>query len=253
MEILDPGDCKRQRLTSRRPHTQHKSGVPSPVETREAGRSPKEAGNLNEIRRKLRSQRGVTVVFALVIFLIMALFSYVMVNASLTAVQGANASRVDEQAALSVASASRVLQQKIQTELPNQIQYVTGSQWVAVTNPLPANSWLQYILKALNEMLPDGELILTVSGDNTDVTNKIGEVKVHIKAENNKNVTDTSPSPRLILDFRKVDKDGTVLYRSNTVITLQMEKKDTDTSVYTIKPINPETQIVSTLGQYQAS
>ena len=66
------------------------------METRETERSPKEAANLNGIRRKLRSQRGVTIVFALVIFLIMALFSYVMVNASLTAVQGAG--QFDQQA-----------------------------------------------------------------------------------------------------------------------------------------------------------
>ncbi len=84
------------------------------METREAERSPKEAANLNGIRRKLRSQRGVTVVFALVIFLIMALFSYVMVNASLTAVQGAAVGQFDQQAYSSTRSVAFMIRDTLE-------------------------------------------------------------------------------------------------------------------------------------------
>ena len=195
-----------------------------------------------EIRRKLRSQRGVTMVFALVIFLIMALFSYVMVNASLTAVQGANASRVDEQAALSVASASRVLQRAIQLELPN-VKYTTS--WTSDNGALPSEGTLRrYIVDALNGTSTDN-LLLNVSpasGDNTDVTDKIGKVTVSISAENG-NVT--GPDwPRLILNF---SKDGA--YYSNTVITLHCVSDNAENPSYTVSFLDT----LSTLGQYQAS
>lgn len=226
------------------------------METREAERSPKEAANLNGIRRKLRSQRGVTVVFALVIFLIMALFSYVMVNASLTAVQGAYASRVDEQAALSVASASRVIQRAIEdNDLPRKLQYVSKSGWYTVGD-IPSSpvisSLLDDIRRALNGATPAPTLTLSTQSteEHKKITDALGNITITLTAENRDKVTDAYNPPRVILNFHK---DGAIPYFSNTVITfdhfdIQYDEMNNPSS-YTVTSFKME----SSLGQYQAS
>ena len=63
---------------------------------------------MSDCTRKLRQERGASVVFALVIFLIVTLFSWTMVNGALTAAQNASMQREEEQAYLSVTSAARL-------------------------------------------------------------------------------------------------------------------------------------------------
>lgn len=136
------------------------------------------------MRRKLQNQNGVTIVFALVIFLIMALFSYVMVNASLTAVHSADASRMDEQAYLSVRSAALLLRNELK-KYPNFLLTVTNGEetW---TSPNEDKAIIREIIKPA---LESGSFSsnLTVEGGEPKIAEAFGIVKMTITKKESTN------------------------------------------------------------------
>ena len=184
-----------------------------------------------EIRRKLRSQRGVTVVFALVIFLIMALFSYVMVNASLTAVQGAHASQVDEQAALSTSSVAFIIRDAMEA-YPEFT--VTNGVWANTTTGVPISGQFSSLRHYVDNQLQKNEpSVWRITNVSNEVKEKFGFVRVTMDAN----------FPAIIVrlehcDYDKSKDDG---YNSNSpsnynmTVTITGTVSPTDSNVVTFQ------------------
>ena len=131
------------------------------------------------MRRKLQNQNGVTIVFALVIFLIMALFSYVMVNASLTAVHSADASRMDEQAYVSVRSAALLLRKELNGQA---LTYNPADTSWSVPESSP-----DVVKNVLIPLLNDHskQISIEVNAETTEIHDTFGTVKISlVKIEN---------------------------------------------------------------------
>lgn len=71
---------------------------------------------MGRLKQKLRSSSGVTIVFALAIFLVTSVFCLILVNGALTATLNANDQRLNEQAYLSARSAAKLLQSAVEGE-----------------------------------------------------------------------------------------------------------------------------------------
>ena len=174
---------------------------------------------MNGIRRKLRSQRGVTVVFALVIFLIMALFSYVMVNASLTAVQGAAVGQFDQQAYSSTRSVAFMIRDALK-EYPDFKQTDAGWERRFSVSPTVAEQSdyrykiAGYIENQLNASTPTPSVWQI--GDNDKVKEKFGVVRVTMVP----NLNDTPPG--IIIKLEHWDNAESV---SNYKMTVKINGK----------------------------
>ena len=188
------------------------------METRETERSPKEAANLNGIRRKLRSQRGVTVVFALVIFLIMALFSYVMVNASLTAVQGAAAGQFDQQAYLSTRSVAFMIYNTLK-----QYNFTVTDDGVW-TNETTGVDTFAPLYQLQNQFGKTSVWKITGTGLSDEVKQKFGVVKVKMKPD----------FPSVIVELEHFDRaeSTTSNYKMTVTITGTVSPPDSNTVTF---------------------
>lgn len=161
---------------------------------------------MNGIRRKLRSQRGVTVVFALVIFLIMALFSYVMVNASLTAVQGAAVGQFDQQAY----SSTRSVAFMIYNTLKQYDFTVTDGEWINTTTDTLSPLYRE-IGDVQSQFGVTSVWTITGTGVSDEVTQKFGVVKVKMKPD----------FPSIIVELEHFDRaeSTTSNYKMTVTIT----------------------------------
>ncbi|MBQ9492765.1 MAG: hypothetical protein IJR54_03415 [Oscillibacter sp.] len=202
---------------------------------------------MNEIRRKLRARNGVTVVFALVVFLIMALFSYVMVNASLTAAQGVRASQVDEQAYLSVRPAATMIRKA-----------VTDSQITFQVNPTGSISWnsgndiiRKILLDSLNQ--PEQSFTWKVKGTTSDndlnkaIEETFGEVKFTVTAKKTVPLTYTYPGTDPPVSISLQAPVFTVRFKSgyNMIMTITPQTNITPTAspdVYNV-PFDVQTSL----------
>lgn len=188
------------------------------METREAERSPKEAANLNGIRRKLRSQRGVTVVFALVIFLIMALFSYVMVNASLTAVQGANAGHFDQQAYSSTRSVAFMIRDALKAY--PQFTVADNGQWNH--DIVSSSSYLYAISDCIKNQINQGRTSVWQITTTTDKVNeKFGVVKVKMKPD----------FPSIIVELEHFDREESTTSNYKMTVTITGDISETNSNM----------------------
>lgn len=190
---------------------------------------------MDEIRRKLRARDGVTVIFALVIFLIMTLFSYVMVNASLTAVQGAYAGQFDQQAYLSTRSVAFMIRDALGA-YPKFTK--TDEGWrnadlesvilTPATNPHLYHIAYDYILPEFRKGVHSAVSWQVADTGGATVKEKFGVVKVTMEPN-----LDNDP-PSVILKLEHLDSAG----NSNYKMTVTMKGQY-------VTPPEPDTPYVS--------
>lgn len=71
---------------------------------------------MKQIQNKLKSESGVSILFALLLMLVVAMVSVVMVNASLTAVKRTSAKKDNQQVSISLDSAALLMRDKISSD-----------------------------------------------------------------------------------------------------------------------------------------
>ncbi|MBR0283069.1 MAG: hypothetical protein IJQ81_16020 [Oscillibacter sp.] len=120
---------------------------------------------MRDFTRKLRQERGASAAFALAIFLIAALFSFTMVEGSLTAAQNAYMQHEEEQAYLSVTSAARLFCREAAVQMPFEI-HVPGADDASF-------NWAYYWQK-FSELPPDSAW--KIDRDSTPITVELGYV-----------------------------------------------------------------------------
>lgn len=123
---------------------------------------------MTNCRRKLKSQRGVTMIFALVIFLITVLFGMTMINGALTAAQNAGLQHVEEASYLGVTSAARLFCQqapfRVDVSGPDPIADVFYQMKTEIDAEIDENPGTSKIerAKALTVKPPNGFETITV-------------------------------------------------------------------------------------------
>lgn len=71
---------------------------------------------MKEMKKKLKSESGVSILFALLLMLVVAMVSVVMVNASLTAVKRTSAKKNNQQVSISLDSAALLLRDRMTSD-----------------------------------------------------------------------------------------------------------------------------------------
>ena len=118
--------------------------------------------------KKLKSNRGATIIFAMAIFLVAVVISASLVTVSLTATKSSASQLEDEQAYLAVASAARIFQKKVEGKnviITKEGATTTASiDGVTENNPDPIDSTLIFIA-GLDPTgnVPDPENIIVTS------------------------------------------------------------------------------------------
>ena len=114
---------------------------------------------MERIRQKLHSRRGVSILLALLLMLVAAMVSVVIVGASLTAAKRVNDDRAQEQAALSISSAAKVMVEYLNDK--NTYEYVHSVYEDGSYDP-PEITIPNELLQTITEKL-DQTQFLTVS------------------------------------------------------------------------------------------
>lgn len=82
---------------------------------------------MKEMKNKLKSESGVSILFALLLMLVVAMVSVVMVNASLTAVKRTSAKKDNQQVSISLDSAALLLRDRMTSDDAGYILIQTGN------------------------------------------------------------------------------------------------------------------------------
>lgn len=72
---------------------------------------------MKQLKNKLKSESGVSILFSLLLMLVVAMVSVVMVNASLTAVKRTSAKKDNQQVSISLDSAALLMRDKIKNDV----------------------------------------------------------------------------------------------------------------------------------------
>ena len=110
---------------------------------------------MDGVKRKLASRQGVTFVFAMVVFLILATFSAELMTASIAALQDSVLLRDSEKAYASVNSVARLIQESLKAAPDMKFAEKEGKGWTWESLSKPENKIVQEILiAALNAAKP---------------------------------------------------------------------------------------------------
>ena len=133
-------------------------------------------------RRKLTSQRGATLVFALVVFLILTMFCETMVSVTLNAAETSARLRNVEKVSASVVCAARLIQDSLINDGAEMIFRTETQRWMCPDNALVEN----VLIAALNnESGSPMEFIVSVRNpDKPDVEAAFEAVRLSVTAEN---------------------------------------------------------------------
>lgn len=145
---------------------------------------------MKQIQNKLKSESGVSILFALLLMLVVAMVSVVMVNASLTAVKRTSAKKDNQQVSISLDSAALLLRDKIATDdgytLIKKTSVTSGESYSIVPTEVDSafRDEIQKISSAYAKVAST-EDPLNCQGEFkivTTVENKSDEVKVNYEA-----------------------------------------------------------------------
>lgn len=132
---------------------------------------------MKQIQNKLKSESGVSILFALLLMLVVAMVSVVMVNASLTAVKRTSAKKDNQQVSISLDSAALLMRDKIKNDVGYSLSYENDSYILdSFYNENPFQPEIKKISEAYkNDMLQDcrGDftVLTTVDSEKNDSVN----------------------------------------------------------------------------------
>ena len=131
--------------------------------------------------RKLTSQKGATLVFALVVFLILTMFCETMVRVTLNAAETSARLRDVEKVSASVVCAARLIQDSL-TNSPEMIFRTENQRWDCLDNSSDNKIVNNVLVAALNN--GSMEFAVSVKSDNSDVEAAFETVRLSVTAEN---------------------------------------------------------------------
>ncbi len=191
---------------------------------------------IEKFRKKIESQNGATIVFALAVFLVAVIISFSLVTISSTAIKTSGKQLKDEQAYLAVSSAARMIQKQldglyIEVEYPGDItggESLSGTYKIKRTERLEDETGAKYVIREItgdNLVGFEAAIFAVIKGDKSmtesmlTVTSsdapgmKMNPVKVIINAPDDR---DDYGENGFSVVFQALDeKDDSVIYQSS--------------------------------------
>lgn len=182
---------------------------------------------MKQIKNKLKSESGVSILFALLLMLVVAMVSVVMVNASLTAVKRTSAKKDNQQISISLDSAALLLRDRISRNSEYQLIVDEKGNYTDVSNA------------TTNTFEPEiTEISVTYGNQIKNGLTKVPNGTFRIITKVNNGIEDT-----VVVNYSLINADKTDTTNGKAVFKL--ESRDSLLYLTFSLSLNQETNVVS--------
>lgn len=164
---------------------------------------------MKQIKNKLKSESGVSILFALLLMLVVAMVSVVMVNASLTAVKRTSAKKDNQQVSISLDSAAMLLRDQMKNDLGYSMYYDSESSSYQLDASYNENTF-QPEIKKISEAYKN-DMLQNCTGDFKVVTTVDNQTNDSVDVNYTAVKTDTG-SCRVVFTLSEYDSQLFVIF-----------------------------------------